>query len=166
MAYSKKIFMQRAIAGGAAAILWSALGAVSLAQNTSTTRFGNGYLNGPPKMAQQLAGNPALMDNQQFMASHQGLREDFTNHSEIRTNLKERPHRFMSREEQLNNRPGRYFPPGWNSNGYNPNPGWNASGSNPGLAVHFDNGYLRSHRDVAQQLIGVILIGAGAYSRR
>jgi hypothetical protein len=82
-------------------------------------------------VTQQLAGNPALVDNQQFMASHPSLREYFANHPEVRTELKEHPYQFMSREDQLNNWQGRYFPQGWNGKGYKLNVGWNGNGGNP-----------------------------------
>ncbi len=144
---------KRVLTGLAASILVGALGASAMAQSNPVTRFDNGYLSGHPEVAQQLAGNPSLVDNPQFISQHPKLREYFANHPEVKTELKQHPNQFMSREDQLNNWHGRYNPPGWNGNSFAPGYG-NKEGSysNGGAATNFDNGYLRSHPDVGQQL--------------
>jgi YHS domain-containing protein len=134
---------KRMLTGIAATVFIGALGATGMAQSNPVTRFDNGYLSGHPEVAQQLANNPSLVDNAQFMSQHPGLREYFANHPEVKEDFKEHPYKFMSREDQLN---------GWHGNGtpYQQNPGWN--GNYQGAAQRFDNGYLRSHPEVAQQL--------------
>lgn len=153
MKLEREKVVKRMLTGIAATVFIGALGATGMAQSNPITRFDSGYLNGHPEVAQQLANNPSLVDNQQFMSQHPGLREYFENHPEVRTELKEHPDQFMSHEDQLNNWHGKYPSQGWNGAPYQPNPGWNSNnGSYGGTAQRFDNGYLRSHPDVAQQL--------------
>jgi hypothetical protein len=141
MKLNRKKVAKRAMTGFAASILIGAMSSLALAQDRPVSNFNNGYLNEHPEVAQQLAGNPGLVDNQQFMASHPGLRDYLANHPEVRQDIKQHPYQFMSREDQLNNWHGKYFPQNWYNNG-----------GNPGPAARFDNGYLRSHPEVAQQL--------------
>jgi hypothetical protein len=61
-------------------------------------RFDNGYLDKHPEVAEALAKDPRLVDNQQFVASHPGLHEYLEDHPGIRTELKAHPDRFMGRE--------------------------------------------------------------------
>ena len=65
MVKSYKKSMKRLMTGGIAAILLGALGPLALAQNNPVVRFDNGYLRSHPDVAQQLAANPALIDNRQ-----------------------------------------------------------------------------------------------------
>jgi len=116
----------------AASVLAGTLSSAAMAQNNPVTRFDNGYLDQHPEVAKQLAANPSLVDNGQFMASHPGLREYLEDHPTIRADLKQHPYKFMSREDQLDSREA-YNPP-------------------PGLAKQFDNGYLDQHPEVAKQL--------------
>jgi hypothetical protein len=124
--------------------------------NGVVPRFDNGYLDHHPDVAQQLAANPALVDNGQFMALHPGLREYLAAHSTIKQDLKQHPYRFMGRENQLNGQPYAYGNPGPNGYGYGGPNGYGYGGPNwnghPGPTVRFDNGYLDHHPDVAQQL--------------
>jgi hypothetical protein len=116
--------------------------------NGVASRFDNGYLREHPDVAQQLAANPALVDNGEFMESHPGLREYLAAHPTIKADLKQHPYRFMRREGQLNGQPSGYGNPNPNGYGYG-SPNWNGG---PGPAARFDNGYLDQHPDVAQQL--------------
>jgi hypothetical protein len=61
-------------------------------------------------VAQQLGAHPALVDNQQFMATHPELREYFAQHPAVRENLKEHPYRFMGREDRLDGKPNPIAP--------------------------------------------------------
>ncbi|GEM_PF-465019 len=71
-------------------------------------RFDRGYLDEHPEVAQQLADNPRLADNPQFLASHPGLDDYLAAHPEVRKDLQTHPYRFMNREagyEQYEDRP-------------------------------------------------------------
>ena len=61
-------------------------------------RFDNGYLDEHPDVAQQLAHDPRLADNPQFLATHPGLNSYLASHPEVRTELQHHPDRFMSAE--------------------------------------------------------------------
>ncbi len=61
-------------------------------------RFDEGYLDKHPEVAEALAKDPRLIDNQQFVAGHPGLHEYLENHPGIRAELKAHPDRFMGRE--------------------------------------------------------------------
>jgi hypothetical protein len=134
----------------AASIMVGALGSAAMAQNSPVANFNYGYLNGHPEIAQQLAGNPALVDNSQFMGNHPGLREYFATHPEVRSEIRHHPYRFMSAEDRVNNWQGRYWPSNWTGN-YHPYPtgGWNSFNN---ASWRFDHGYLSQHPEVAQQL--------------
>jgi hypothetical protein len=127
----RNITKKRALTAFAASIIIGALGSTAFAQSNPVSRFDNGYLAEHPEVARQLAANPSLVDNPQFMTNHPGLREYLEDHPTIRTDLKEHPYRFMSREDQINK---------WQE----PYTG--------GPAMRFDNGYLKEHPEVAQQL--------------
>lgn len=156
--------MKGALTALAASVLAGALGTAAMAQSTPVTRFDYGYLNGHPDVAQQLAGDPALVDNHQFMESHPGLREYFASHPEVREEIRHHPYRFMSREDQLNNWQGHYWPHnwtgnvhpyptgGWGNGGYGGGYGNGYNGGSNGAAWRFDHGYLSEHPEVAQQL--------------
>jgi hypothetical protein len=61
-------------------------------------RFDRGYLDEHPELAQQLANNPHLADNPQFLATHPGLDSYLAAHPEVRIDLQQHPERFMNRE--------------------------------------------------------------------
>src|SRR5208283_4689825 len=61
-------------------------------------RFDHGYLDEHPEVAEQLARDPRLVDNPEFLATHPGLDEYFKNHPEIRSELQHHPDHFMARE--------------------------------------------------------------------
>jgi hypothetical protein len=93
-------------------------------------RFDSGYLDEHPEVAEQLAHDPRLVDNPQFLATHPGLDEYFRNHPEIRTELQEHPDRFMTREGY-----------------YDGHGGWHY-----GHPLATTDHYMDSHPDVAHQL--------------
>jgi len=137
----------------AASILIGALGTAAMAQNNPVANFDYGYLNEHPEIAQQLAGNPSLVDNAQFMTDHPGLREYFATHPEVRSEIRHHPYRFMSAEDRLNNWHGKYWPSNWTGN-HHPYPpdGRNSSNNYNNASWRFDHGYLSEHPEVAQQL--------------
>jgi hypothetical protein len=101
--------------------------------SNASWRFDHGYLSEHPEIAQQLAQNPSLADNPQFMANHPGLQEYLANHPQVRADLHSHPYMFMGREDQMN---------GWHEP-YNPN--------GPHPLANTDT-YLDQHPEVAQQL--------------
>jgi hypothetical protein len=62
------------------------------------SRFDRGYLDDHPEVARQLAGDPRLADNPQFLATHPGLDSYLSQHPEVRQELQQHPDRFMSDE--------------------------------------------------------------------
>ena len=87
-----------AIAFGAL-LLVGAMGAVASAQNAYTEgKFERGYLDEHPEVARQLAHDPGLVDNPEFMAHHRELAGYFHNHPEVRRELKDHPQAFMNGE--------------------------------------------------------------------
>lgn len=50
-------------------------------------RFHLGYLDEHPEVAHQLAANPGLADNPQFLATHPGIETYLANHPEVRQEL-------------------------------------------------------------------------------
>jgi len=62
------------------------------------SRFDHGYLDEHPEVAEQLAHDPHLVDNPQFLATHPGLDDYLSHHPEIREELQNHPDRFMARE--------------------------------------------------------------------
>jgi hypothetical protein len=64
------------------------------------TRFDNGYLDRHPEVAQELARDPRLADNQQYLAAHPGLEKYLAHHPEVRTDLQQHPERFMQAESR------------------------------------------------------------------
>jgi hypothetical protein len=104
---------------------------------TPVSRFDNGYLDQHPEVAEQLARDPHLVDNPQYLATHPGLDQYFASHPEVRTELQQHPDRFTSREDRYEHYE--------NGGGY--------YGGPHGIPVsRFDNGYLDEHPEVAQQL--------------
>lgn len=96
-------------------------------------RFDNGYLDEHPEVARQLAANPALADNPQFLASHPGLRSYLASHPGVRQELQQHPYRFMG-DERRDDRDDR----------------WDR-GNGPHPLANTDR-YLDQHPEVAEQL--------------
>jgi hypothetical protein len=69
-------------------------------------RFDRGYLDKHPEVAGQLASNPALVDNQQFLAAHPDLEKYLAKHPDIRANLEQHPERFMAAESRFEHHEG------------------------------------------------------------
>ena len=107
------------------------LGAISTAAFAGPVgRFDNGYLDEHPEVAQQLASNPHLVDNPQFLATHPGLDGYFSQHPEVREELQNHPDRFMAREGY-----------------YDAHHDWHY-----GRPLATTDRYMDSHPEVAQQL--------------
>ena len=64
-------------------------------------KFDNGYLDQHPEVAQQLAHDPSLVNNQQFLNSHPGLGNYLANHPHVSTDLQNHPERFMNAESRM-----------------------------------------------------------------
>jgi len=67
-------------------------------------RFDRGYLDEHPEVAAQLAHDPRLVDNPQYLATHPGLDDYFKAHPEIREDLQHHPDHFMAREDYYRDR--------------------------------------------------------------
>jgi hypothetical protein len=78
--------------------------------------FDRSYLDRHPEIAQQLAKNPQLATNPQFLAAHPGLNQYLTNHPQVRTDLQEHPDRFIHAADYERNGSGRW--------GYHPFKKW------------------------------------------
>jgi hypothetical protein len=57
------------------------------------------YLDQHPQIAKRLAKDPTLIDNQQFVDNHPGLRAYLHDHPNARHEFKSHPYKFMKREE-------------------------------------------------------------------
>ena len=64
------------------------------------------YFDSHPDVAHQLAKDPTLIDNQQFVDSHPGLHEYLHDHPKVRKDFRRHPYRFMHREEVYNKHHG------------------------------------------------------------
>src|SRR5690348_13515470 len=85
-------------------------------------RFDNGYLDHHPEVAQQLARDPSLVNNQQFMNSHPELGNYLANHPHVSTDLQNHPNRFKNAESN-----------------------YGRTENNGGPIAKFNNGYLDHH---------------------
>lgn len=59
------------------------------------------FLDSHPEVSKELRQNPSLVDDQQFVSSHPGLKEFLENHPKIRREIKEHPNAFMNKENKL-----------------------------------------------------------------
>jgi hypothetical protein len=131
--------MKRSLSAMAAILLVGALASTAMAQTpTEITNF-NRYLDNHPAVAQQLAANPSLANNQQFLGNHPGLQNFLNSHPGVSSSLRTTPGQFMYRE-------GHYE---WAQGG---GPVAAAPGTASGPVARFDNGYLDQHPEVAHQL--------------
>ncbi len=115
-------------------------GPIAAAPGTASgpvARFDEYYLDQHREVAQQLARDPRLADNPQFLARHPGLEAFLAAHPDVRTELQAHPGRFMT-DEWRNDIYGR----GWRNQG----------GITRGEVARFDEGYLDQHPEVARQL--------------
>lgn len=92
--------------------------------------FERGYLSEHPDVAHELAANPNLVDNPQYMAAHPGLGQYLAAHPGVRKDLVNHPDTFMGHEDRWNN---------WQHR-----PGYGPMGNT--------DRYLSAHPDVAQEL--------------
>jgi phage-related protein len=53
------------------------------------------FLNGHPEIAEQIRKNPALIDNQQFIASHPALQQFLSEHAGVRAACERNPQEFL-----------------------------------------------------------------------
>jgi hypothetical protein len=112
--------------------------------NGAVDRFDTGYLDEHPEVSQQLARNPGLADNPQYLAAHPGLNDYLQAHPTVRQDLISHPDRFMGKEDQLNGRPGPYAEEGFHSpNAYHPAGGY----SDPNFAA--EHPFAASHPNAA-----------------
>jgi len=131
--------MKRSLSAMAGILLGGTLASIAMAQTpTEITNF-NGYLDNHPAVAQQLAANPSLANNPQFLGNHPGLQNFLNNHPGVSSSLRSAPGQFMYRE-------GHYE---WAHGG---GPVAAAPGTASGPVARFDNGYLDQHPEVAHQL--------------
>lgn len=61
------------------------------------------FLDSHPEVAKDLRGNPSLVDDQQFVSSHPGLKEFLESHPNIRKEIKAHPEAFMNKEKKYEN---------------------------------------------------------------
>jgi len=94
--------MKRGITILTAAALTFAIAGPVMAQHITHEAVENTdrYLDQHPQVAKRLEKDPRLIDNQQFVDSHQELRRYLHNHPNARHELKSHPYRFMHREER------------------------------------------------------------------
>lgn len=82
--------------------------------NRAVGNFDTGYLNEHPEVSQQLARNPGLADNPQYLSAHPGLQGYLNAHPNVHYDLEHHPDRFMSKEDQVNGHPnGTYAAEGY-----------------------------------------------------
>ena len=55
------------------------------------------FLDSHPEVEKDLRQNPSLVDDQQFVSSHPGLKEFLESHPKIRKEIKEHPEAFMNK---------------------------------------------------------------------
>lgn len=58
------------------------------------------FLDSHPEVEKDLRQNPSLVDDQQFVSSHPGLKEFLEDHPKIRTEIKAHPEAFMNKERK------------------------------------------------------------------
>ena len=58
------------------------------------------FLDSHPEVAKDLRENPTLVNDQQFVSSHPGLKEFLESHPNIRKEIKEHPKAFMNKENK------------------------------------------------------------------
>jgi hypothetical protein len=121
------------------AIFVAAMSSAVMAQSQQELQRFNSFLDTHPELAQQLAANPQLANNPQFLASHRGLRSFLSDHPGIRNSLQAGPGQFLHRE-------GHYE---WAHGG---GPIAAGPGTASGAVARFDEGYLDQHSQIARQL--------------
>jgi hypothetical protein len=94
--------MKRGITILTAAALTFAIAGPVMAQHITHEAVVNtdNYLDQHPQLEKRLAKDPALIDNQQFVDNHPGLRAYLHDHPNARHEFKSHPYKFMHREER------------------------------------------------------------------
>jgi hypothetical protein len=64
------------------------------------------FLDSHPEIAEDLAKNPSLVNNQEFVNKHPDLKEFLQSHPGVREEVKENPQAFMRRERQFESHEG------------------------------------------------------------
>jgi hypothetical protein len=85
----------------AAALTFAAVAPVMAQQPTygSVAKSDYGYFDSHPQVAHELAKDPTLIDNQQFVDAHPGLHDYLHDHPNVRHEFKSHPYKFMHRED-------------------------------------------------------------------
>lgn len=135
-----------------AASLFGLVSSGAMAQSGPAQNFDQDYLDSHPGVAHELAKDPSLVENQQYLTNHPQLQSYLTAHPNVAQDLKNHPYRFMRREDQAN---------GWHPGAAGQNP--NATGdqsrdSNPEVAqklnqnpnLAHDQQFLAQHPDAKQ----------------
>jgi hypothetical protein len=114
--------------------------------NPAASNFQTGYLNEHPEVSQQLARNPGLADNPQYLSAHPGLQNYLNAHPNVHYDLEHHPERFMSQEDQLGGHPN----PAYALGGYHGVP---ANGFNQGHYTNWaaQHPYAAQHPQAASQ---------------
>jgi hypothetical protein len=136
--WRQEILMKLKVAGIIAAIVLM-ISSAAMAQSTEELGRFNKFLDKHPELAQQLAANPGLADNSQFLSAHPDLQTFLTKHPGVQSQLKTNPGQFLYRE-------GHYE---WNQGG---GPIMAGPGTASGPLARFDEGYLDKHPEVAREL--------------
>jgi hypothetical protein len=63
----------------------------------------DGFLDANPEVARELAKNPSLIDDQNYVNKHQNLARYLQNHPGVREEIRENPQGFMQREKRFEN---------------------------------------------------------------
>ena len=97
--------MRRGMTIVAAATLTLAMTDPLMAQQPTVPAVENAdyaYFDSHPEIANQLAKDPTLIDNQQFVDSHPSLHTYLHDHPNVRHEFKTHPYKFMHRSEMYN----------------------------------------------------------------
>jgi hypothetical protein len=95
--------MKRAVTILSAAALTFAIAGPVRAQHITTNAVAtaNNYFDSHPDIAHKLAKDPSLIDNQQFVDNHPGMREYLHDHPNVKHEFKAHPNRFMKHERRF-----------------------------------------------------------------
>ena len=96
--------MKRGMMILSAAALTFAMAGPAMAQQITHGAVANAdyaFFDAHPKIARELAKDPALIDDRHFVDSHPHLREYLRTHPNVRREFKDHPYQFMHREEEF-----------------------------------------------------------------
>jgi len=94
--------MKRGVTILSAAALTFAIAGPVMAQHITrdAVATADNYFDSHPDIAHKLAKDPSLIDNEQFVYNHPGLREYLHDHPEVKHEFKAHPYKFMSHERK------------------------------------------------------------------